>query len=122
MVSGVVMMVVALGGLDIDISGASGGYWVTMFAISLLVTGFFVIGIGLILGPVDKASLSDFYHEEKRPFDVWETKASKNVRADAPYWRQHVRVGTVVVFCDRCGHANLPEDETCSACDLPLME
>ena len=92
-----------------------------LVAIGLLVSGFFAIGLGLILRPVGGQSLDGYYVEEKKAFDVSEARDTQSIDKDVPYSRQHVKVGTVVVFCRFCGYANLPEDERCNDCGRHLV-
>ena len=109
---------------DVEMDQEENLWWyrAMLLSIGLMVTGFFVIGIGFILRPVKEDSLDDYYVGERKAFEVEESKRDRKLREDAPYWRQHVRVGTVVVFCKGCGYANLPEDERCTKCGMSLVK
>ncbi len=91
-------------------------------AVGLMSAGFVMVGAGLMLKPASGEGLDSFYVKERQAFDVEASANERGLREDAPYWRQHVKVGTVVVFCETCGHANLPEDERCSQCGRRIME
>jgi hypothetical protein len=109
---------------DVEIDQEDKLWWyrAMLLSIGLMVTGFLVIGIGFVVGPVKEASLDDYYVGDQKAFEVEESVRDRKLRRDAPYWRQHVRVGTVVVFCKGCGYANLPEDERCSKCGKSLVK